>query len=86
MLGTDGVDWSPPRALRTEEIPQIVNHFRLAARNAIEAGFDGVEIHGANGRSRKRQNRSIPWKPGKPMSFSPGNMLSTKRKGNLKLE
>ncbi|KAJ4717539.1 12-oxophytodienoate reductase [Melia azedarach] len=47
--GIDDVDWSPPRALRTKEIPEIVNHFRLAARNAIEAGFDGVEIHGANG-------------------------------------
>ncbi|KAH9750739.1 putative 12-oxophytodienoate reductase 11 [Citrus sinensis] len=47
--GLDGVDWSPPRPLRTEEIPLVVNDFRLAARNAIEAGFDGVEIHGANG-------------------------------------
>lgn len=40
---------SPPRRLRTDEIPHIINDFRLAARNAIEAGFDGVEIHGANG-------------------------------------
>ncbi|KAK4476814.1 hypothetical protein RD792_015974 [Penstemon davidsonii] len=47
--GLDGVDWSPPRRLSKEEIPSIVNDFRLAARNAIEAGFDGVEIHGANG-------------------------------------
>ncbi|PIN00631.1 NADH:flavin oxidoreductase/12-oxophytodienoate reductase [Handroanthus impetiginosus] len=47
--GLDGVDWSPPRRLRKDEIPGIVNDFRLAARNAIEAGFDGVEIHGANG-------------------------------------
>ncbi|ONK73022.1 uncharacterized protein A4U43_C04F26290 [Asparagus officinalis] len=39
----------PPRRLRTDEIPQIVNDFRLAARNAIDAGFDGVEIHGAAG-------------------------------------
>ncbi|ESW33755.1 hypothetical protein PHAVU_001G096300 [Phaseolus vulgaris] len=38
-----------PRRLRTDEIPHIVNDFRLAARNAIEAGFDGVEIHGAHG-------------------------------------
>ncbi|KAF9623064.1 hypothetical protein IFM89_036200 [Coptis chinensis] len=37
------------RCLKTEEIPQIVNDFRIAARNAIEAGFDGVEIHGAQG-------------------------------------
>lgn len=42
-------EYSPPRRLRTDEIPQIVNDFRLAARNAIEAGFDGVEIHGAHG-------------------------------------
>ncbi|KAK1371756.1 12-oxophytodienoate reductase 1 [Heracleum sosnowskyi] len=45
----DGADYSPPRRLSTEEIPQIINDFRLAARNAMEAGFDGVEIHGANG-------------------------------------
>ncbi|KAK9162030.1 hypothetical protein Syun_002932 [Stephania yunnanensis] len=32
-----------------DEIPEIVNDFRAAARNAIEAGFDGVEIHGAHG-------------------------------------
>ncbi|XP_077231600.1 12-oxophytodienoate reductase 2-like [Tasmannia lanceolata] len=32
-----------------DEIPQIIDDFRLAARNAIEAGFDGVEIHGAHG-------------------------------------
>ncbi|XP_073026238.1 putative 12-oxophytodienoate reductase 11 [Primulina eburnea] len=47
--GHDGVDWPPPRRLSTDEIPGIVNDFRLAAKNAIEAGFDGVEIHGANG-------------------------------------
>ena len=38
-----------PRALRSEEIPDIVEQFRLGAKNAKEAGFDGVEIHGANG-------------------------------------
>uniref|UniRef100_A0A1D1YS66 Putative 12-oxophytodienoate reductase 4 n=1 Tax=Anthurium amnicola TaxID=1678845 RepID=A0A1D1YS66_9ARAE len=42
-------EYSPPRRLRADEIPQIVNDFRLAARNAIEAGFNGVEIHGAHG-------------------------------------
>nr|WCQ76796.1 OPR3-2 [Salvia miltiorrhiza] len=47
--GLYGVDWSPPRKLNTDEIRGIVNDFRAAARNAIEAGFDGVEIHGANG-------------------------------------
>ncbi|KAL5776288.1 hypothetical protein ACOSP7_009214 [Xanthoceras sorbifolium] len=47
--GNDAGWFTPPRRLKTEEIPQIVNDFRIAARNAIEAGFDGVEIHGANG-------------------------------------
>ncbi len=40
---------SAPRALKLEELPAIVEQYRLAARNAIEAGFDGVEVHGANG-------------------------------------
>ncbi|XP_004294509.1 PREDICTED: 12-oxophytodienoate reductase 2-like [Fragaria vesca subsp. vesca] len=47
--GIDVAQFTPPRRLRTDEIPQIVNDFRLAARNAMEAGFDGVEIHGAHG-------------------------------------
>ncbi|KAB2616850.1 12-oxophytodienoate reductase 11 [Pyrus ussuriensis x Pyrus communis] len=47
--GIDIIEFTPPRRLRTDEIPQIVNDFRLAARNAMEAGFDGVEIHGAHG-------------------------------------
>jgi N-ethylmaleimide reductase len=37
-----------PRALETEEIPLIVETFRQAALNAVQAGFDGVEIQGAN--------------------------------------
>lgn len=36
-------------ALTLDEIPQVVEQFVQAARNAIEAGFDGVEVHGANG-------------------------------------
>lgn len=40
---------SEPRALQAQEIPGIVADFRRAARNAIDAGFDGVEVHGANG-------------------------------------
>ena len=40
---------SEPRALEIDELPGIVNDFREAAANAIAAGFDGVEIHGANG-------------------------------------
>ncbi len=38
-----------PRALETGELPDIVGQFRRAAENARDAGFDGVEIHGANG-------------------------------------
>ncbi|WP_223641314.1 alkene reductase [Corallococcus sp. EGB] len=38
-----------PRALETEELPGVVEQFRQAARNAKEAGFDGVELHGSNG-------------------------------------
>ncbi|HEV2212528.1 MAG TPA: alkene reductase, partial [Gammaproteobacteria bacterium] len=37
------------RALETHEVRAIVQDFTLAARNALQAGFDGVEIHGANG-------------------------------------
>lgn len=43
------VDCPIPRALEKHEIAAIVNDFRQAAANAISAGFDGVEIHGANG-------------------------------------
>lgn len=43
------VEVSAPRALELEELPGIVEDFRKAAANAIMAGFDGVEIHGANG-------------------------------------
>lgn len=38
-----------PRALEVSEIEQIVADFRAAARRAVDAGMDGVEIHGANG-------------------------------------
>jgi N-ethylmaleimide reductase len=41
--------YETPRALETGEIPDVVDSFRQAARNAHAAGFDGVEIHGANG-------------------------------------
>lgn len=44
------VDTSEPRALDAAELPGIVHAYAAAARNAVEtAGFDGVEIHGANG-------------------------------------
>ena len=44
----DRVPASPPRKLDPEELPGIVDDFAAAARRAIAAGFDGVEIHGAN--------------------------------------
>jgi N-ethylmaleimide reductase len=42
-------DFVEPRALETKEIPAIIEDYTRAAQNAMEAGFDGVEIHGANG-------------------------------------
>lgn len=42
-------DASVPRALASDELPGIVEDFRKAAANAVAAGFDGVELHGANG-------------------------------------
>lgn len=42
-------DYQTPRALTTEEVQQIVLDFRAAATNAMEAGFDGVELHAAFG-------------------------------------
>jgi N-ethylmaleimide reductase len=41
--------YETPRALKTHEIAGVIEAFTTAARNAIAAGFDGVEIHGANG-------------------------------------
>jgi N-ethylmaleimide reductase len=43
------VDCPVPRALSRQEIQGVIADFRKGARNAIAAGFDGVEIHGANG-------------------------------------
>ncbi|KAI8142849.1 hypothetical protein BJV82DRAFT_559250 [Fennellomyces sp. T-0311] len=44
-----GKKYETPRALRIDEIPGIIQEYVQAAKNAIEAGFDGVEVHGANG-------------------------------------
>jgi N-ethylmaleimide reductase len=53
LINADGAgsfaDTSPPRALELFELPAIVEDYRKAARSAVEAGFDGVEIHAANG-------------------------------------
>ncbi|WP_292009491.1 alkene reductase [Chryseobacterium sp.] len=46
---TGFVEASKPRALSTEDAKQVIRDFAQGAKNAIEAGFDGVEIHGANG-------------------------------------
>lgn len=43
------LDFETPRALETKELPLIVEDFRQAAVNAKRAGFDGVEVHAANG-------------------------------------
>ena len=43
------VPYETPRALETSEIPGVVDAYRQAAKNALAAGFDGVEVHGANG-------------------------------------
>lgn len=51
--GDDGkgaqVPFVTPRALETDEVERVVDDYRRAASNARRAGFDGVEIHGANG-------------------------------------
>ena len=51
--GDDGkgaqVPFVTPRALETDEVERVVDDYRHAAANARRAGFDGVEIHGANG-------------------------------------
>jgi N-ethylmaleimide reductase len=42
-------DYPTPRALETGELPALIDEFVTAARNAMAAGFDGVELHAANG-------------------------------------
>ena len=52
VVHTAAAGWtepSAPRALRIDEIPAVVEEFRKAAERAVEAGFDGVELHAANG-------------------------------------
>jgi N-ethylmaleimide reductase len=49
FVGGTFADVSEPRALAVEEIPGIIESFRKGAANALAAGFDGVEVHGANG-------------------------------------
>jgi len=47
--GAGELEIPTPRAMTTSDIDKAVNQYRVAATNAIKAGFDGVEIHGANG-------------------------------------
>lgn len=42
-------EYETPRALETEEVERVVEDYRRAAENALAAGFDGVELHAANG-------------------------------------
>ncbi|KAG6591216.1 12-oxophytodienoate reductase 2, partial [Cucurbita argyrosperma subsp. sororia] len=49
ICGSTVPEYPPPQPLTAEGITQVVNDYRVAARNAMEAGFDGVEIHGGNG-------------------------------------
>ncbi|MEN0105105.1 MAG: alkene reductase [Pseudomonas sp.] len=53
VVGEDGVgrmvDVTPPRALSSGDIQAVIADYRQAARNAVAAGFDGVEIHAGNG-------------------------------------
>jgi 2,4-dienoyl-CoA reductase-like NADH-dependent reductase (Old Yellow Enzyme family) len=42
-------NYGAPRALELDEIPEVIECYRAGAKNAMDAGFDGVEIHGANG-------------------------------------
>jgi N-ethylmaleimide reductase len=49
FTGTAMVDYVAPRALETHEIPGIVAEYVIGAKLAVQAGFDGVEIHNANG-------------------------------------
>ena len=47
--GWKKIDYVAPRALELAEIPGVIEGFAAGARNAKRAGFDGVEVHGANG-------------------------------------
>ena len=48
-MGSGKKTYTVPRALEIDEIPGIVAVYRMGAENAQKAGFDGVEVHGANG-------------------------------------
>jgi 2,4-dienoyl-CoA reductase-like NADH-dependent reductase (Old Yellow Enzyme family) len=45
---TENLTYETPREMTVDDIKRVQNQFAIAAKNAIEAGFDGIEIHGAN--------------------------------------
>lgn len=47
--GTEMTEYVTPRALELRELPALIETYARAARNAIDAGFDGVEVHAGNG-------------------------------------
>lgn len=49
VQGNEDKEYEVPRALETEEIPGLIQTYVAATENALKAGFDGVEIHDANG-------------------------------------
>jgi N-ethylmaleimide reductase len=49
MTAQGTAPYETPRALEIDEVSDVVESFRQGAKNALQAGFDGVEIHGANG-------------------------------------
>ena len=66
----------PPDKLDEEGISKTIDEMRIAARNAMTAGFDGIEIHGANGYCKCRLvvlRKSLP----KPMRYSYAPISST---------
>jgi 2,4-dienoyl-CoA reductase-like NADH-dependent reductase (Old Yellow Enzyme family) len=46
---TNDLEYSTPRALEPDEILELIEQWGVAATNALDAGFDGIELHGANG-------------------------------------
>lgn len=49
LFRSDGLTHGKSRAATLNEIKEIITHYAIAAENAIRAGFDGIELHGANG-------------------------------------
>ncbi len=67
--------YETPRALETSEIPEIVEQYRGGAANALAAGFDGVEIHGANGYLLDQFTRDGANKRGDPYGGNVDNRI-----------